>query len=184
MTDVVGKTDASDDPGELPEPTGPTSPLELLYGKREELDRRLHLDLPVARWDELFPGHQVWVRYRPGDPAVLTSAIERRERDHQKATSKGGPGDKHRITKANADFLVAACMGVYALPAGEEPPDGDLPTDLPTFGSPELSQAVGAPDNAVETVRKVYATDGDLMIAANQLLEWSGKAIPKADKDF
>ena len=181
MVDVVS---ADDSAGEVVVPQGAHSPLALLRGKRAELDRQLFLDLAVPRWDEVL-GRRLWVRYKPGYPAVLTSAVEKREKVHANMVAAGKPGDPLRMTKANADFLVAACVAVYDLALDQEPP-ADLPgvDEYPTFSSPELSEAVGAPPNAVETVRKVYATDGDLMVAASQLLEWSGKATPKAESDF
>lgn len=164
-------------------PSGPVSPLAMLAGKRQALDAKLHLDLPVPRWDDLL-GYRLWVRYLPGDPGILTSAVEKREKVNQTAMAAGKPGDKTRMAKANAEFLAAACDAVYGLGFEEEPPEGELPEGYPTFSSPELSEAVGAPPNAVETVRRVYATDGDVMVAASQLLEWSGQATPKAEADF
>lgn len=169
---------------EVTQSSSATSPLDLLRGRRAELDAKLYLDLAVPRWDDLL-GRRLWVRYRPGDAEALQASVERRETAHRKQIAAGKQGDPHRATKANADFLVKACVAVYDLPLDVEPPK-DLSgiEDYPTFGSEELSQAVGAPANAVETARKVYATDGDLMVAAAQLLEWSAQATPKAESDF
>jgi hypothetical protein len=169
---------------EVTQSASATSPLELLRGRRAELDAKLYLDLPVPRWEELL-GRKLWVRYRPGDAEALQASVEKRENSHRKAVAAGKQGDAHRVTKANADFLVKACVAVYDLPLDVEPPK-DLSgiEEYPTFGSEELSEAVGAPKNAVETARKVYATDGDLMVASAQLLEWSAQATPKAESDF
>lgn len=185
--EVVAADAAQDGDSEVQEEVASStasSPLELLRGKRAQLDAKLYLDLAVPRWDDLL-GRRLWVRYRPGDAEALQAAVEKRENNHRKAVAAGKQGDAHRVTKANADFLVKACVAVYDLPLDAEPPK-ELSglEDYPTFGSEELSEAVGSPKNAVDTARKVYATDGDLMVASAQLLEWSAQATPKAESDF
>jgi hypothetical protein len=163
---------------------GPQSPLALLRSKRAEMDKGLFLDLAVPRRDEAL-GVRLWVRYKPGDPAVLASSVEKREKAHASKVSSGMKGDPDRMLKSNADFLVDACSAVYTLPIDEEPStEGLTDGEYPTFSTPELSEALGAGPSAVETCRKLYATPGDLMVAANMLLDWSGKFVPKADKDF
>lgn len=173
--------------GEEPEPVaapGPRSPLQLLLGKRAELEANLYLDLAVPRWGEVL-GRRLWVRYRPGKPSVFTQSMTRREEAHKADLAKGGKGDPDWLAKANADLLVSACVAVYDLELDEKPPHGPLPSgDYPTFGSQELSEAVGAPKNAVATVLKVYGTDADVLLAATQLLNWSGQASKEAGDDF
>lgn len=182
MVDVVAADDLPEEPDA--EAAGPSSPLALLKGKRAELEKKLHLDLAVPRWDEVL-GRRLWVRYRPADPTVFANSVEKREREHAADVKKGGPGDRQRLVRANADMLVAACIAVYDLPLDEEPGDDLTGLDqCPTFSSPELSEAVGASASAVDTCRKVYATDADLMIAADSLLEWSGERSKKAHDDF
>lgn len=91
------------------------------------------------------------------------------------------------MLRANADMLVDACIAIYDLPVGEEPPAGDLPTlsdPYPTFSTEALSESVGAPRNAAETCVQTYLTEGDLLMAANQLLEFSGKASKRITEDF
>lgn len=164
---------------------GPQSPLDLLRGKRPEMEKSLYLDLAVPRWEEVLGGRQLWVRYNPGNPAYFASSMEKREVNYRKAVKDGKHGDPDWMTKANADVLVAACVAVYDLASGEEPPKGDLPPgDYPTFSSPELSEALGASKSAVATVLKVYGTDGDVLIAVNQLMDWSAKASEEGDKSF
>lgn len=188
MVDVVGEG-APEVEIEAPKtsvtPSAPRSPLDLLRGKRAEMDKSLYIDLAVPRWEEVL-GRRLWVRYRPGDPGVLAAAVDSREKSHLKLSANGKHGDLQRMTKANADFLVAACVAVYSLELDEEPPAGEFSEldDYPTFSDPQLSEAVGAAPNATETARKVYATDGDLILAANQLLDWSGKVTPQAGGDF
>lgn len=145
------------------------------------MEKGLYLDLPVPRWEQF--GQQLWVRYRPANPALFMADIEKREKAHATQNAANKRGDPDRLIKANADLLVRSCDAVFTLPLDQQPPK-ELPDDYPTFGSPELSEAVGAVQNAVETARSVYATDGDLMLAAQQVLEWSGTATKKADDDF
>lgn len=169
-----------------PEPTDvPVAPtvLSLLRTKREQLERQMHKDLAVPRWDDVLDGRRLWVRYRPADPMKFAAATQRREKAHRDDVAKGGRGDPRRMVKANADILVDACVAVFDLPVGEEPP-AELDGDLPTFASPELSEALGAPKNAVDTVLKLYATDGDVLVTATQLMEWSGQASKEAGDAF
>ena len=177
---------ATSEPADEPiEVAGPQSPLSLLRGKRAALEAALHLDLCVPRWDEALGGRKLWVRYRPGDVALLTAAQERRKTQFDKEKAKTGGGDPQWQVKAHADMLAAACMAVYDLGPDEEPPKGDLPPNLPTFGSPELGEAVGTlRASAVDTVLKVYATEADVILASAQLQDWSGKMSEEADKDF
>jgi hypothetical protein len=88
---------------------------------------------------------------------------------------------------ANADVLVKACIAIYDLPIGEKPPD-DLPMldiPYPKFTTEEFQQAMGITvANAIDTVCALYLTEGDLILAANQLLDWSGIVSEKVTKDF
>lgn len=171
------------EPAEVP--AGPQSPLALLRGKREQLEKALFLDLAIPRWEEVL-GRKLWVRFRPGNPNVLTAAMTKREKAHLQAVAKNPKaGDKDWLTRANADLLVDACVAVYDLAPDEEPPEGDLPPgDYPTFSSSELSDALGATHNAVDTVLKAYGTGADVLLAATQLLNWSGQASQEASKGF
>ena len=179
---------AGDEPvEEIPEvtetPAGPQSPLAILRGKRADMDKKLHLDLAVPRWDEIL-GRRLWVRYGPGNPSVLNAAAEKRERAHLAAKGKGMAGDPEWMDKARADFLVDACVAVFDLAIDEPVPDTLPLEDLPTFASPELSEALGAPRNAAATALAVYATPADLLLATTQLLNWSGESSVESDKDF
>lgn len=166
-------------------PEGPKSPLGMLRGKREALDAALFLDLKVPRWDDQLDGWGVWVRYGPGNPNTFTAQMSKREKSHLTAVGQGRPGDPDWMTKANADMLVGACLAIFALPPGEEPPKGELPSgDYPTFSTPEFSQEIGAQPTAVATVLKLYGTSADVLLAATQLLNWSGQVSEEADRDF
>lgn len=165
---------------------GPQSPFALLAGKREGAIAKLFIDQAVPRWeDEL--GRTVWVRFKPSNPAFFGQAVERREKAHQTALRKGGPnakGNPDRVIDANADLLAECCIAVYDLAIDEEPPD-ELDGTLPDFRSTELSEALGVPNaGAAATVRALYLTDGDLLIASGELMEWSGKLSKQAHADF
>lgn len=168
---------------------GPQSPLGVLRGRRAELERGLHYDLQVPRWD-LVLGRAIWVRYKPASTPLLNAQIEKRRDNHEKAVKAGKMGDPDWLIRANADLLVDACMAVYDLALGEEPPtDEDLPFNLPTFGSPELSEALDSaenpcPRNAVATCLHLYGTNADVLMASQQLLIWSGQSSQEADRSF
>lgn len=157
-------------------PAAPFSPLSMLRGKRSERDSRLHLDLAVPRWDEVL-GARLWVRYGPASPAKLAAAMQRREKTKDK--------DSDWALKANADLLCGCCEAVYGLPLGIEPTvELELDERL-TFGSPELGEVLGVTSQmAVEVCRAVYATDGDLFVAAEQLMGWSAAMAEKGQDDF
>jgi hypothetical protein len=157
---------------------GVGSPLALLRAKRAELKAKLYLDLAVPRWQ--VAGRQVWVRYGPGNPSVLTASADRRKAAYKK-------GDPDWQVRANADLLAAACLAIYDVPIGEQPPEGDLPVlddPYPTFTDPEFQEAMGVQRNAAETVCTLYLTEGDLLLAANTLLDWSGLMSEKVEQDF
>lgn len=190
MTEVVSEEElaAVADPVELddteaPEGT-PQSPLDILKGRRAQLQAKLHIDLAVPRWDDII-GCSIWIRYGPADLSLWSNAQQKRETAHIALKKKNGVGDPKWAVKANADVLVDACRGVYFLEPGEKPPEGDVPDDLPTFSDPELATALDIqPGNAVRTVLGLYGTDGDLLMAANALLGFSGEASKEADSDF
>lgn len=163
--------------------SGPQSPLDLLRGKRTEINAALFTDLAVPRRADQV-GKSIWVRYGPADPTLFANALANREQAHLKLKRDGSSGDPAWSVKAHSDLLVASCLGVYFLEPDEQPPTGDLPAGMPTFSTPELSEALDAPANAVATVGKLYATELDLLNAATQLLEWSGQASERSDKDF
>jgi len=176
--EVVGADDPHGFPTATPPATAqPGSPLEILRGKRQALHAGLHLDLAVPRWEQVL-GCRLWVRYGPGSPSVLANAIEKAEATKEK--------DPDWLVIAHATFLVEACQAVYTLPLDIERPPADIPglDDYPQFG-PELAEALDVPvRSAVAVARALYATDGDLMVAAQQLAEWSAQAAGKAETDF
>lgn len=161
----------------------PQSPLDLLKGRRKDLESKLFLDLAVPRWEDIV-GKTIWVRYKPADVSLWGEAQRSREAAHVAKKKRDGHGDPKWAIKANADVLVDACVGVYFLEPGEEPPADDFPGDLPTFSDPALSSVLDAPRSAVGTVLKLYGTDADVLLAANQIIMWSGEASKEAGEAF
>lgn len=167
---------------------GPRSPLDVLRGKRADLERGLFYDLQVPRWDQVL-GRAIWVRYKPASTPLLNASMERRRENHEKAIRAGKQGDQEWMIRANADMLVDACIAVYDLAINENPPNGDLPENLPTFSSSELSEALDSPirpcpRNAVGTCIHLYGTSADVLMASQQLLVWSGQTSKEADRSF
>lgn len=167
---------------------GPQSPLDVLRGKRADLEKGLFYDLQVPRWDQVL-GRAIWVRYKPASTPLLNASMERRRENHEKAIRAGKQGDQDWMIRANADMLVDACMAIYDLAINENPPNGGLPENLPTFGSQELSEALDSPmkpcpRNAVGTCIHLYGTDADVLMASQQLLVWSGQSSKEADRSF
>lgn len=191
MTKVLVAGESPEDPEQPQEDhgvagSGPQSPLNLLRGRRKEALSTLFCDLAVPRWEEIL-GATLWVRYRPVNPALYSQTIQRMEKDFlAMEAKKKGSGDQEWTTRANADLLVKACVAIYDLPIGEDPPRG-LPTslDYPTFSSDELAQTLDIlPGNAINTARALYLSDGDLLLTGQQLLDFSGEFSTKADSDF
>lgn len=190
MTQVVGAGDAGeadvgrdqDENDDVRIEGTPQSPLDVLRGNRKKLDATLYIDLAVPRWEEVI-GNTIWIRYKAANPAVLYEARAKFEAHHLAKKKKDGRGDPDWEIRANAQMLVEACMGVYFLEPGEKPPD-ELPGDLPTFGDPELSISLDAPKSAIATVMKLYGTNGDVLLAANQLLLFSGETSQEASEAY
>ena len=154
------------------------TPLFHLKARREELVKNLTLDLRVPRWDS----PELWVRYRPVDATKLTASVERRQ--------KTKTNDQSILL--NADILVESCVGIYArhpdFPGQELSLREDDPFGKLTRFDPDLATSLGIPDalgvTAAMVCRKLYLTDGDLVDAATQVLEWSAATNEKADEDF
>lgn len=158
----------------LVEPT----PLFSLKSRREELLKKLYLDLKLPRWTS----PEIFVRYRPVEAGELSEKVARRENMKQRPADWG--------VLANADILIACCEGVYACLDGDYDKKfslraGDWEGRWTKFDG-DLALAVGLPENARATdiVRAVYLTDGDLIDAANKLMEWSGQSNEQVSRDF
>lgn len=154
------------------------TPLFSLKQRREEIAKALTIDLKIPRWDS----PELFVRYHPIDNGELQEKIAKREGQR--------PRPKDWSTLTNADILISCCEGVYACLGSDYEEKFSLRLDDPngpwTKFDGELAVAIGLPVDAKATqiVRAVYLTDGDLIDAANKLLEFSGQSNEEINKDF
>lgn len=151
--------------------------IKSLKARREALVAKLYLDLQVPRWDA-DGGPKIFVRYGPVAMAKLDQAVERRKKSDPKEWS----------LLASADALVDACIGVYVMEDGKQLSlkDGD-PGGRWTRFDQDLANSLGlntATSKAVDVVKYLYLTDGDLIAASNEVFEWSAVSIDKVDEDF
>ncbi|MDI6911482.1 hypothetical protein [Nocardioides sp.] len=155
------------EPDEGERAAAPGSALAGLRRRREEAAAKLYLDLAVPRLDP-----PVYVRYKPVDQRTLDLA-NKRARESK---------DPDRLVIANAVALSHACIGVFGEVDGQ--PEGN-PEDWPKFDS-RLRELLGLPEDAsaVETVRTLYLTDGDVIAAASELAEWSGMVARRTDEEI
>jgi hypothetical protein len=165
----------------------PTSILAGFTDRLRKFREEIHVDLEVPRYREEF-GFPVFVRYVPTEQARVEKFVERR-------LPKPGEDSPEVTLKLNADVLAACCRGIFTvLPNGERMGlDAGDPGHFHTFSDPRLGELLpprsvnGVPVttvNAVELVRRLYITDGDLNGAADALGAFSGKESIRADKDF
>lgn len=172
----------------LPTPAADGSPLIDLRRRREEKLNKLHIDLEVPRWGDN-GGPAVWIRYRPAKMAITLTAAEKRQKS------------KHKdwFVLSNADVLVDSCVGVFVKVNGEPftlahdgtwtsfDPDTAAEADWVSVKGArvdELNDALGIQaSSAVESLRALFFTDGDLFAHANALGDFSGVEIPKADEE-
>ena len=172
----------------VPVPASPGSPLVDLRKRREEKRDSLHLDLEVPRWDEDGGPFQVWVRYKPARHSLAVTSAEKRQKTN----------DPDWVTLANADSLVDACVGVYVKVKGQPftLSGGQwVSFDRETAGPEEwvsvtggrveeLNEALGVQaHSAVETLRALFFTDGDLVLHALKLGQFSAVSAPEADEE-
>lgn len=176
--------DAAPEPHVGAPPVPSDSPLADLRKRRQAALETLYLDLKVPRWDE-DGGPAVYVRYAPIDPAAAIKAVQKR--------SKARPRPDDYQLLATIDVLLGACRGVYAVEG--DPADGQVTRYSLRDGDPygewtrfdhDLANTLGIEhERAVDIVRGLYFTDGDILGAYAQLSEWSGlTAQTQADEAF
>lgn len=134
------------------------SGLARLKETRKAALETLHLDLSVPRLDP-----PVVVRFRPLTQAEIKT-ITKRFASNKTADS---------VILHNAALLAEACLGVFGLDENGEPVED--PDDWPGFDE-TLAEILGldGASSAVDVVRGLYLTDGDVSSAADRLVEWSG----------
>jgi hypothetical protein len=174
--DVTTDTGTEESVPEAPVPK--RSPLLSLKERREELQSKLFIDLPVPRWGEDI---EIVVRYGPVKNEVVDKSLEQRQRQMPRGWS----------IWTNADVLVDSCIEIYAivdndgvrrsLRVGEE--FGPFTRFDPALGE-NLGLSPVIATTAAHICRALYQTDGDLLMAANALFAWSGESTEKLDEDF
>ena len=92
----------------------------------------------------------------------------------------------------NCDILVRACQGIYAIEDGDFTTKyslrtGDERGEWTKFDS-DLAHSLmdeGAQNaKAVNVVRELYITDGDIVSAAQQVITFSGQSSERIAEDF
>jgi hypothetical protein len=169
---------------ETPVPESRHTPLLSLKQRREDLKKKLYIDLPVPRWG---PDLEIVVRYGPVDNNVVEKALEYRQNQFK----QGGQIRAGWSILVNADVLVHSCIGIYAI-IDNDGIQRSLKVNEPeapwTRFDPDLAENLGldpiVSPSAVDACRALYQTDGDLLIAANKLFEWSGESTEKLEEDF
>ena len=152
-------------------------PIASLRERREAIRSTLYYDLQVPRWE----APEIWVRFDPIKASRADQVIQAR------MDSK----DDERGVLLNADLLASSCREIWASVPGDDTRyslnvNGVIGVGPLTRFDPALAAALGLPDGskAVDVVRALYWTDGDLIAAANALAEWSGKKGREADEVF
>jgi hypothetical protein len=118
----------------------------------------LHLDMQVPRLDP-----PVFVRVRPISASEI-AAITKRFRGNKTPDA---------AVMHNAALLAEVCLGVFGVDEHGQPVED--PQDWPRFDE-QLAEILGmdGASTAVDVVRGLYLTDGDVASAADRVVEWSG----------
>lgn len=165
----MGDVQQSAEVGDRPAAAG--SALSSLRARREAAVKKLHLDLAVPRLDP-----PVYVRFRPIGQAEINGINAR----HAKSKAK----DVDVVI--NAVSLATACLGVFDEVEGQLrsiDPSGDA-DDAPTFDE-RLAALLELPEGstAVDVVRGLYLTDGDIIATGARLAQWSGYAWQDIERE-
>jgi hypothetical protein len=147
------------------------SVLGSLKERREQIVEESYIDLPVPRWHD----PEVVVRYKPVPHTVVRKAMNNNVPDKRKGNAE---------VEANCEVLIYGCVGVFARLDGHEYSmrPGDENGTWTTFDE-DLAENLGCNPSAIEVVRKLYITDGDILSAASKVGEFSGYREQYADEE-
>lgn len=177
--------------GRAPHPhRDPTSVLGQLAQRREEIRAEQVLTKSVPRWRD----PRIEIDYQPVEHEVVSRAQRFVTQAGQAPTNraqrraKGGDRVATAELDANADILIAGCIGVWAVIDGEryslDPEDRH---GAPTTFDPVLAEVLGLEDDeqdARTVVKKLFIAEGDVISQAREVAEWSGYRIAQADEDL
>jgi hypothetical protein len=155
-----------------------STPLRSIRERRENLVDGLYLDHQIPRWHD----PELFVRLNP----VVTKRLNARVKAREVQGKKDDKIDWQLL--ANCDLLVDCCAGIYAV----WPDNPDVKASLDgkdewSLFDQRTAVALGVENEAQwpeQLVRKVFFTDGDIITAANALINWSNAGAAKADEDF
>ena len=153
------------------------SVLGSLKERRQEVLEAQVLDLPVPRWTDPV----IVVRYKPVEHGFIRRA--------QDAVNNAPKREKYETElNGNADILIRGCVAVVAVVDGQEYSlrEGDSDGE-PTVFDEDLALNLGVEGaggkrpTAREVVRALFITQGDILSAAQGVVEFSGYRETEAD---
>lgn len=151
--------------------------LSSLKERRQQVLEEQVLRLAVPRWDN----PSIVVMYKPVEHTLIRAAQTRLEK---------APVDKRAGIEmdGNIDVLIRGCAGVVAVLDGQEyslrPGDEN---GEPTLFDKDLAENLGVEGTgnqsptARQVVRALFITEGDILSAASQLINFSGYRETEAD---
>ncbi len=153
--------------------TNGLSILASLKERRQQVLEEQVLTLPVPRWSN----PELVVRYKPVEHHFIRAAQDRLAK---------APKDKRYELEVdgNADILIRGCLAVVAVIDGVEYSlHPDDPNGEPTVFDADLASSLGLEDRATarQVVRALFLTQGDILSAAQSLVQWSGYKETEAD---
>jgi hypothetical protein len=146
-------------------PLSPESPLAQLARRRAEIAEQQILELSVPRWEN----PTITVKYRPIEHEEIRKVL--------KAAEKSRPGESKSdaLLNGNADLLIKACIGVEA----------HNPDETWNGFDHELGESLGVEvQTARAACRALFITDGDMLMHARKLGEFSGFVDQDVDDEF
>jgi len=165
--------------GEVDDQLVETTPLLSLKKRREQIVNDLYIDIKVPRWDN----PELYLRFKPVSATKLGHTIEKYQ-----AKAKADKNTDWSFL-ANAEMLLDACIGVYAVMNGDKDNKLSLRPNEPhspwTRFDEAMADALGIEAaRATDVVVATFFAEGDLIETANRLFRWSNIANNEADETF
>jgi hypothetical protein len=165
--------------GEIVSTLAEATPLLSLKKRREQIVNDLYIDIKVPRWDN----PELYLRFKPVSATKLGKTIEK----YQNKAKADKNTDWSFL--ANAEMLLDACIGIYAVMGGDKDNKLSLRTNDPhgpwTRFDEDMASALGVEaTRATDVVVATFFAEGDLIETANRLFRWSNIANNEADETF